>query len=587
MAFTLDKTQGKGKATVKVTPGVNRTGNKIRGQILVQVNGITKQVVQLVQRAAAVYKVFIQTDKTNIGAAGGDIKVTYWVTLNGEITDDIPIISGITDTVNSGVDSEGRQWLIDRVPANSGGVTYTAKFEYEEGKEVSAQATVLPEVGMYLTIDNPYVSGKWGGAAIFSYWSVENGVISGDNLELVFESEGSADVEFQLGPASKDSSGKITQSITLPANTVNEVKELKFHTRNTISGYESDTLVVSLLGKDMTVLPDFDFFCFSYRWSEEAGKDLDSATLVVGSQIPIGGEDSGKTLDDYFVGYGGNGNSIPEVQQYIKHGGDNTQSGAEGALINWKEICNRDLLSKGITKLYAYIYGNWYDAKDTGDMTFYFRTYRGTGMIQEGYEFRPDEGTELVTEFVGDINCNAFSHDNSPGGNLENMRKWYSLLATIEYDVATSSAAFKPNLVKSGRSITSSVELSGSLDGQTLSFGNSGRVSRDRYGIPDQQNVPITVNWSNAKELIDIDPNTGSASNNDMYVSEEPIVSVDWLDVNFIKDASNHITGMTFKASDNDTGSNRSTSIDVKFKPSVRNIGANILTLTISQMGLY
>ena len=51
MAFTLDKTQGKGKATVKVTPEVNRTGNKVMGQILVQVNGITKQVVQLVQRA--------------------------------------------------------------------------------------------------------------------------------------------------------------------------------------------------------------------------------------------------------------------------------------------------------------------------------------------------------------------------------------------------------------------------------------------------------------------------------------------------------------------------------------------------------
>ena len=167
MAFTLDKTQGKGKATVKVTPEVNHTGNKVMGQILVQVNGITKQVVQLVQRAESSH---------------GDIKI-------------------------------------------------------------------------YLTIDNPYISGN-GGTSTFSYWAVDNGTITDDNLELVFESEGSADVEFQLGPVSKDPSGKVTRSITLPANNINETKELKFHAHHVTTGSVSDTLVVSLLGNDMTILPE-------------------------------------------------------------------------------------------------------------------------------------------------------------------------------------------------------------------------------------------------------------------------------------------------------------------------------------------
>lgn len=484
MAFTLDKTQGKGKATVKVTPGVNPTGNKVTGQILVQVKGITKQVVQLVQRA------------------------------------------------------------------------------------------VSPEdIEMHFTINNPYISGE-GGTATLSYWAVENGAIVGDNLQLVFESKESDDVEFQLGPASKDSLGKITQSITLPANNLNEVKELKFHVRHVTIGSVSNTLVVSLLGKDMTVLPKFDFFCFNYGWYENGGTDLDSATLVAGSKIPIGG----KTLDDYFVGYGGNGNTNEEVQQYLKWGGDNTESGAEGAFINWKEICNRDLISKGITKLYAYIYGNWFNTKGNGDMTFYFRTYKGTGMIQEGHEFKPNADTKLITEASKVINCHAFSQANSPGGSLENMKNWYSLLATVEYDVATSNAVFKPNLEKNGRSVIGSVVF----DGETLNFNSYG-IAKKTINIANPQVGTGSHNWSNARELINMGGNMEVIA--DLFIEEEPTVSIDWIRFSFILDDKGHITGMYYQALPNNTGSDRQGSMRLLFKPSVRNTGADILTLTFIQAG--
>lgn len=487
MAFTLDKTQGKGKATVKVTPEVNHTGNKVMGQILVQVNGITKQVVQLVQRAESSQE---------------DIKI-------------------------------------------------------------------------YLTIDNPYISGV-GGTSTFSYWAVDNGTITNDNLELVFEPEGSADVEFQLGPVSKDPSGKVNRSITLPANNINETKELKFHARHVTTGSVSDTLVVSLLGKDMTILPDFDFFCFNYSWDEAAGKDLDSATLVVGSNIPIVEEGSGNTLDDYFVGYMGNGNEVEEVKQYLKFGGDNTQSGAEGALVNFKEICNRDLISQGVTKLYIYIYGNWYDKKITGDMTLSYRTYKGTGMIQEGYEFKPNSDTVLVTDTSRVINCNAFSSFNAPLDHIENVKKFYSLLATIEYDVATSNAAFKPNLTKSGRSIKGSVVF----DGETINFDGAGHA--DKY-INLAPNIDGSHRWSNAKEVVDIDPNTGSASTTNMYVNREPTVPAeDWISVEFTRDDSGHITGMAYSTIRNDTGSPRTAVINVYFEPSVSG-GAYHLEIKINQ----
>lgn len=570
MAFILDKSTGKGTATVKITPdGPNSSGSAITSQLQIQVRGVTKAVVQLKQKAAQVYKVFVQTDVNSVGAGGGDIKVTYWVTLNGQVTEDEPHLSGTTNVVNSGTDAEGKHWVVDRVPANSGGVTYKATFD---DKEATASVT-QSSLEVNLSINNPYVSGE-GGSSIFSYWAVENGNIVGDNLELVFEAESSDDVTYTLGTATKDSFGKVSQSITLPANTINEVKELKFHARHIPTGSVSDTVTVSLMGKDMTVLPDFDFFTFGYEWEEAAGRDLDSATLVEGSGIQIAGKD----LGEYFVGFGGNGNSQEGVEDYLHWGGDNTQSGSEGAFINWKSICDRDLISEGITKLYAYIYGNWYGSKGSGNMTLVFQTYKGTGMIQEGYVFKPDENTELVSQERKIIYCKAFSSANAPGSKLENVKNYYSLLATIEYDVATSNAVLKPSSAANagGRSVTAHVTFNGSV----IDFGNAGSGT-NVVNIAAQQSGTPTLAFSNAVEVVD--DNTG-VHNNPMYCTEASTPS-DWLHPTFNKDSSGNIISVTFQADTNTTGASRSTSISFKFKPSVRSngTGQNTLIVTFTQ----
>lgn len=573
MAFILDKSTGKGTATIKVTPdGANKDGTKKTGQLQIQVGGVTKAVVQLIQKGAANYKVFCQTDVTSVGAGGGDVRITYWATLNGEVLDDAPSLTGTTNVVNSGTDESGKHWVVDRVPANSGGVTYKATFN-----DLEATATVTQsDMEVNLTINNPYISGD-GGTSTFSYWAVENGNIVGDNLELVFESEGSDEVEYTLGTAAKDSFGKVTQSITLPANTINEIKELKFHARHITTGSISDTVTVSLLGKDMTVLPDFDFFTFGYEWSEDAGRDLDSVTLVEGSGIEI----NGKLLDEYFVGFGGNANSDTEVQKYLNWGGDNTQSGSEGAFINWKEICNRDLISEGITKLYAYIYGNWYASKGSGNMTLVFQTYKGTGMVKNGYVFEPDENTELVTQERNLIYCKAFSSANAPGSKLENVKNYYSLLAVIEYDVATSNAFLRPASASSpsGRSVTANI----TYDGTVTDFGNSGSAAKVD-NIAAQQSSTTYHNWSSTVETVD--DNSG-VHNNAMYCTEEPTSYADWLHPVFTKDDNGRITGFSYQADQNTTGGQRSTSLSFSFKPSVRSngTGKNTLTVNIYQAG--
>ena len=107
-------------------------------------------------------------------------------------------------------------------------------------------------------------------------------------------------------------------------------------------GVYSDVCELRQVGKEQIILPPFDYLTFTYSWTGNDGKDLDSATVIRNSGIPIG---SDATLDDYYVGYGGNGNK-DSVNKYLIYGGDNTQSGDEGALVKWKDVLDQKSIQK-------------------------------------------------------------------------------------------------------------------------------------------------------------------------------------------------------------------------------------------------
>ena len=79
-------------------------------------------------------------------------------------------------------------------------------------------------------------------------------------------------------------------------------------------------------------------------------------------------------------------------------------------------------------------------------VTFNLSTYTGTGMIKDGYTFVPDDNTTLVTKQEKSVVCYAQgSHNARPKEEGLNAKDCYSLLATIEYDVASRSAALVIN----------------------------------------------------------------------------------------------------------------------------------------------
>lgn len=273
------------------------------------------------------------------------------------------------------------------------------------------------------------------------------------------------------------------------ANDTNQSKYYKFRAEtNNYGGMESNIIEIEQIGREQILLPDFDYLTFRYEWTPNDGTDLDTATFVVGTQIPIG---TNKRLDDYPVGYACNGSRIDtdyntgqtddtralfaEVSQYIKGGGDNLQSGNESALIRLKNVCDRDLVSQGIDKIYCELYANWYKLRGNGNCKVYFTTYAtesGTGDMQLDrdsrtnkslFTFSPTGDTQIVSQVSISGNVYASSNFNHPNGALTDGI--YSHVATLEYDIRSKSAKLINKMdVQSGRNVKCRTVVAGTTD---------------------------------------------------------------------------------------------------------------------------
>ena len=464
MGFILEKTSGKGKQTVKVTPdSKNSAKEAVNKNLQVQVNGVTKAVVQLIQRArTAVIKALCSCDSTSISGQGEEIKISYWATEDREVVSDgitIEVLDTTTASyleISSGTNPDGTKYKIFKISENSGDSTklfqVQATYPLDEGEvksEVLSLTQNLASLDIICIASTALIPPTGGNAKITYYVKSGNDIITeGVELEILPATSDEPQPTFSKSEGTNPITGNYVEFI-IGANDINKNKYIK--ARAKYNDRYSVEVSIRQVGKDATVLPDFNFFCFTYSWLEDAGIDLDSMTIIEGTGIQI----DGKLLDDYPVGWNlGSGNTNTEVQKYIRWGGDNTQSGAEGAEINWKAICERDFISQGIYTIYAKVYGNWFDTKGTGLVTFNLSTYKGTGMVKDGYTFVPDDNTVLVSKQEKSVICYAQGRNNArPKEEGLNAKDCYSLLATLEYDVASKSAllVINPNAANSGR----------------------------------------------------------------------------------------------------------------------------------------
>lgn len=462
MGFELEKTSGNGKQTIEIKPD-SKNPNKVavNKSLQIQVNGVTKAVVQLIQRArAAVIKALCYCDSTSISGAGDEIKISYWATEDREMVSDGITLSVLNTTtaryseISSGTNPDGTKYKVFKIEENSGDANLLfqvqATYPTDDG-EVKSEVLSLTQgvnaLDIYCIASTALIPPTGGNAKITYYAKSGNDIITdGVELEILPATSDAPQPTFSQSEGTNPLTGNYVEFI-IGANSINKTKYIK--ARAKYNGKYSAEVSIRQVGKDATVLPDFNFFCFTYGWDADAGKDLDSMTIVEGTGIMIGD----RLLDDYPVGWNmGEGNTNAEVQKYIRWGGDNTQSRAEGAEINWKAICERDFISEGIYTIYAKVYGNWYNTKGTGMVTFNLSTYKGTGMVKDGYTFVPDDNTTLVTKQEKSVICYAQGINNArPTEEGLNAKDCYSLLATIEYDVASKAAVLIINPNESGR----------------------------------------------------------------------------------------------------------------------------------------
>ena len=348
---------------------------------------------------------------------------------------------------------------------------------------------------------------------LYSWISNSSGTIILDNIviEEVPLDAGMQRISFEDRGTSVENNKNVTKKKAL-ANDVNIPKYYRFKaTTTSYGGMESDVIEIEQAGVDQTVLPDFDFLTFKYTWDREDGTDLDTATYILGTKITL---ETGRyrsilnhsevitneryndltdeqkegyeplPLDYYPVGFGCLGiegdkdyhptiqESTPfhnEISQYIKGGGDNTGSGNESALINWKEICNRDFITQGISKIYCKLYASWFGQRKNGNCQVTFQTWKtasGTGGMtldrdangKTLYTFSPTGDTQPKTTYVTNGNVYASSslnHSSAKKGTDEDERVYYSHVITITYDVRSKNALVSDSFNQSekGRNI--------------------------------------------------------------------------------------------------------------------------------------
>ena len=267
---------------------------------------------------------------------------------------------------------------------------------------------------------------------------------------------------------------KIYQRFTVNKNNVNVTKQMRFKCVDA-TGMESEEILIEQGGVEQTILPDFDFLTFTFNWASNDGSDLDTMTWIDDNHIKIPNKNGlvPRTLDKLGVGFNGIGSDSlysGNTSTYIQHGGDNVASGNECILINFKQLCNRDWISSGVTKLYAYSFGNWYGDKKQGNCSVSMKTYKGEGM-QHGtngnrYIFVPSGKTELVSDKTFNGNVYAVGHQVS-GEIKDNLRlaqekNLYSKIFKFTYDIRSKSAIVE-NLMteRSGRCVRIEYEYNG------------------------------------------------------------------------------------------------------------------------------
>lgn len=215
--------------------------------------------------------------------------------------------------------------------------------------------------------------------------------------------------------------GRGPQNIILTAGP-NPVSEDRHGVATVRVGNETKSVNINqLAGEQVVVIPEFDYLVLRYGWESADGSDFDTATGFTNTGMP--------DVDGKLVGWSKQWATTQQrVGEYLIYGGDNMQSGLEGALINMKTLLSAPGLSKDEPNINAVIYGNWYGSKNRGNVVVSFTAYLGGNMVKQGFNFINEGGEEVYSD---SITTNVPASGES---NYQNIKGLYTKIGTVVYN---------------------------------------------------------------------------------------------------------------------------------------------------------
>lgn len=350
--------------------------------------------------------------------------------------------------------------------------------------------------------------------------------------------------------------------------------------------YEGITATASIYQSSQyeNIIPAADYFVFTYGWTDYDGTDLDSATMITSPAIA--------GLSYEAVGYS-YANYVGTVKKpYIKHGGDNIKSGAEGAIICFKNIINSFNTIGMEDTIECKIYANWYLKRLNGNMSIQCAAYKGTEkgtfneeIYKDGFIFEPVEGKcvqvwpENGTEkFTLSVKASgAYFNPYAPEQCLDNI---YSHVATLIHHVGTKQTSLVLRQGVDNGYVSRNATLSWWCDGKRLTniYGNTAEATYDYKNVTlkyvntdegEDRTISFFSNSANALKLkfYEYDPISSGEEKlilpNVTYVSSD--FENDWIDRLIITTHENGSFDLYLKVKANNL--NRKRSIDFMFSP--------------------
>lgn len=166
---------------------------------------------------------------------------------------------------------------------------------------------------------------------------------------------------------------------------------------------------------------DVDYVTFRYLWDESSGRDLDTMTEALNSNVP--------TIDNLGVGYNGPGNGDESVRSVLKWGGDNTGSGKECVWMSVKDL-RAQYYSTLPDETQFMAYATWFASIGTGKCSFELVGYKGGTMSQDGYNFI-NTGGSVVYQNTYDFVCHT-------GKGSSTYKTSYEKVARVTYNKLTN-----------------------------------------------------------------------------------------------------------------------------------------------------